>query len=247
MDTKFAQNVDTKKGVRARCCNSGILPEDSAPPPEIGVNSASFESDSAAKLKSFIGMEDYVAPKIILGKVHNFAVDCWCLGVILNKMLYGTTQFRGLNRKETFHRILKKLPVTYVYICQLIQNEKGYRIRSDNGGEFEPKDFIEYYDKFGIKHEFSTPKTTQQNGVVERVVVDHLKQAWNQNGDFGEVQVPKLEYKFHSSSTKSTEARKATKAKRLKQRLKTWSRSQKAQAETKKLVQKSQGSSTQAR
>ncbi|XP_059660052.1 serine/threonine-protein kinase OXI1-like [Cornus florida] len=93
-----------------RCWNSGISPEDSAPLPEIGVDSASFESDSAAKSKSFVGTEDYVAPEIILGKGHDFAVDCWCLGVMLYEMLYGTTPFRGSNRKETFHRILKKSP-----------------------------------------------------------------------------------------------------------------------------------------
>ena len=42
------------------------------------------------------------------------------------------------------------------------------RIRSDHGKEFENSLFENFYKKNGIEHEFSTPKTTQQNGVVER-------------------------------------------------------------------------------
>ncbi|KAL8116542.1 hypothetical protein AgCh_022894 [Apium graveolens] len=40
-------------------------------------------------------------------------------------------------------------------------------IRSDHGGEFE-KDFITFCKSRGITHEFSAPRTPQQNGVVER-------------------------------------------------------------------------------
>ncbi|XP_074346374.1 uncharacterized protein LOC141685153 [Apium graveolens] len=40
-------------------------------------------------------------------------------------------------------------------------------IRSDRGGEFE-KDFITFCKTRGITHEFSAPRTPQQNGVVER-------------------------------------------------------------------------------
>ncbi|KAL8093557.1 hypothetical protein AgCh_035440 [Apium graveolens] len=40
-------------------------------------------------------------------------------------------------------------------------------IHSDHGGEFE-KDFITFCKSRGITHEFSAPRTPQQNGVVER-------------------------------------------------------------------------------
>ena len=40
-------------------------------------------------------------------------------------------------------------------------------IRSDHGGEFE-KDFVTFCKSRGITHEFSAPRTPQQNGVVER-------------------------------------------------------------------------------
>ena len=42
------------------------------------------------------------------------------------------------------------------------------RIRSDHGKEFENSMFKSLCGKNGIKHEFSTLKTSQQNGVVER-------------------------------------------------------------------------------
>ena len=41
-------------------------------------------------------------------------------------------------------------------------------ICSDHGIEFQNSDFSTFCTQHGIKHEFSTPKTPQQNGVVER-------------------------------------------------------------------------------
>ena len=56
-------------------------------------------------------------------------------------------------------------------LCKKLQNEKGIpivKIRSDHGKEFENARFESFCEKNGIKREFSTPKTPQQNGVVER-------------------------------------------------------------------------------
>ncbi|XWS76020.1 hypothetical protein CRYUN_Cryun01aG0141900 [Craigia yunnanensis] len=89
-----------------RYCNSGISPDDSAS--QASVNSEHTESDSVEKSNSFVGTEEYVSPEIISGKGHDFAVDWWSLGIVLHEMLYGTTPFRGSNRKETFYRILTK-------------------------------------------------------------------------------------------------------------------------------------------
>ncbi|KAH9680506.1 Integrase catalytic domain-containing protein [Citrus sinensis] len=52
-----------------------------------------------------------------------------------------------------------------------VQNEKGYSIsciRSDHGGEFENHAFENFCNDFGIAHQFSSPRTPQQNRVVER-------------------------------------------------------------------------------
>jgi hypothetical protein len=51
------------------------------------------------------------------------------------------------------------------------QNEFGLRIkkiRSDNGTEFKNSKIEGFLEDEGIKHEFSSPYTPQQNGVVER-------------------------------------------------------------------------------
>jgi transposase InsO family protein len=41
-------------------------------------------------------------------------------------------------------------------------------IKSDNDSEFRNTNVEEFLDEEGIKHEFSTPYTPQQNGIVER-------------------------------------------------------------------------------
>jgi hypothetical protein len=43
------------------------------------------------------------------------------------------------------------------------------KVRSDHGGEFENEPFETFCEKHGIVHEFSSPRTPQQNGVVERM------------------------------------------------------------------------------
>jgi transposase InsO family protein len=51
------------------------------------------------------------------------------------------------------------------------QNEFRLRIkkiRSDNGTEFKNSQIEGFLEEEGIKHEFSSPYTPQQNGVVER-------------------------------------------------------------------------------
>ncbi|XP_021969813.1 serine/threonine-protein kinase OXI1 isoform X2 [Helianthus annuus] len=88
------------------CCQCHTATnEDSVHPAE----SVSSEP-SCKKTNSFVGTEEYVAPEMIQGNGHDFAVDWWCFGVVLYEMVYGTTPFRGANRKETFYRILCKSP-----------------------------------------------------------------------------------------------------------------------------------------
>jgi transposase InsO family protein len=51
---------------------------------------------------------------------------------------------------------------------QVEQNCQIMRILSDHGREFENSKFEEFCLSYGIKQEFSSPITPQQNGVVER-------------------------------------------------------------------------------
>lgn len=59
---------------------------------------------------SFVGTEEYVSPEVVRGDGHEFAVDWWALGILIYEMLYGTTPFKGKNRKETFRNVLTKPP-----------------------------------------------------------------------------------------------------------------------------------------
>ncbi|KAG9451352.1 hypothetical protein H6P81_011317 [Aristolochia fimbriata] len=64
---------------------------------------------------------------------------------------------------ESFQRLcLKEMMEKGATIWKII------RLRSDHGREFKNKDFADFCDRKGIHHEFSAPKTPQQNGVVER-------------------------------------------------------------------------------
>jgi transposase InsO family protein len=54
---------------------------------------------------------------------------------------------------------------------EMVENEMDSRIkclRSNNGGEFTSKEFMDYYNNHGIKRQFSIIETPQLNGVVER-------------------------------------------------------------------------------
>ncbi|KAL8170183.1 hypothetical protein V2J09_021987 [Rumex salicifolius] len=126
-----------------RCCSSGV----SAASSEASSKSAadSVHSEPVAKSNSFVGTEDYVAPEVVAGKGHDYAVDWWCLGVVLYEMLYGKTPFRGSNRKETFFRIVSKKPdlvgeTTPLrdLIRRLLEKDPGRRIQLEEikGHEF---------------------------------------------------------------------------------------------------------------
>eukprot|EP00253_Pinus_taeda_P003264 PITA_03264 len=54
----------------------------------------------------------------------------------------------------------------------LVGNELDHKIkclRSNRGGEFTEDEFLDFCEENGIRREFSTARTPQQNGVVERM------------------------------------------------------------------------------
>ena len=67
------------------------------------------------------------------------------------------------NKSDTFEHFK-----TFVKRIQNIKDLKIKNIRSDHGGEFENEVFETFCKKKGINHNFSFPRTPQQNGVVER-------------------------------------------------------------------------------
>ena len=69
--------------------------------------------------------------------------------------------------------LLKKNEALDMFIpfCKIVQNENGYSIssiRNDHGKEFENLGFDTFCNENGISHNFSTPRTPQQNGIEER-------------------------------------------------------------------------------
>ncbi|XP_050364313.1 serine/threonine-protein kinase OXI1-like [Argentina anserina] len=116
--SKKLQNKKKHRSLFRSFCNSGISPDDLIVPVETEAETEKSEKSesktesakSSGKSNSFVGTEEYVAPEIISATGHGFEVDWWSLGVLLYEMLYGTTPFRGVNRKETFYRILTKSP-----------------------------------------------------------------------------------------------------------------------------------------
>jgi hypothetical protein len=88
--------------------------------------------------------------------------DLYCLVIVDDYSCYTWTFFLD-DKGKTFY-IFKKFATR-------AQNEFGssmVKIRSDNGSEFHNTRVEEYCDGEGIKHEFSSTYTPQQNGVVER-------------------------------------------------------------------------------
>ena len=54
----------------------------------------------------------------------------------------------------------------------LVENQSDRRIkcfRFDRGGEFTSDEFFDFCEQHGIKRQFSTTRTPQKNGVVERM------------------------------------------------------------------------------
>ncbi|GKB70038.1 retrovirus-related pol polyprotein from transposon TNT 1-94, partial [Tanacetum coccineum] len=69
-----------------------------------------------------------------------------------------------LHSKDETLEIIKK----FIAQAQLNYKAKVCKIRTDNGTEFKNANLKAYYEKLGIMQQFSTARTPQQNGVVER-------------------------------------------------------------------------------
>ncbi|XP_070026120.1 uncharacterized protein [Nicotiana sylvestris] len=67
---------------------------------------------------------------------------------------------------------------TFVKKIQVNMSHNVVSIRSDHGTEFDTAKFDEFCAENGISHNFSAPRTPQQNGVVEKKIV--LLKIWRQ-------------------------------------------------------------------
>jgi len=88
--------------------------------------------------------------------------NLYALVIVDNFSRYTWTLFLAA-KNDTFHAFKR--------LAKMLENEKSSKIvsiRSDHGGEFQNERFEHFYEKHDIKHNFSAPRTPQQNGVVER-------------------------------------------------------------------------------
>ncbi|GJV70040.1 integrase, catalytic region, zinc finger, CCHC-type containing protein [Tanacetum coccineum] len=69
-----------------------------------------------------------------------------------------------LHSKDETPEIIKK----FIAQAQLNYKAKVFKIRTNNGTEFKNATLKAHYEKLGIMQQFSTARTPQQNGVVER-------------------------------------------------------------------------------
>ena len=67
------------------------------------------------------------------------------------------------SKDETFEKF-----VTFIKKVEKRVGHSLISLRSDHGTEFENSSFIDYCNEHGVEHNFSAPRTPQQNGVVER-------------------------------------------------------------------------------
>ena len=86
----------------------------------------------------------------------------YCFVIVDDYSRYTWVQFLA-HKSHTFS--------VFEVFCKMVENEKKtsiLKIRSDHGGEFENSLFDYFCALNGYFHNFSAPRTPQQNGVVER-------------------------------------------------------------------------------
>jgi transposase InsO family protein len=105
---------------------------------------------------------------------------------IVHTNLFGPTTTKGLKGEKYFMLLVDNYTTMTAIVFlknksksfenfkiyeEMVENEMDSKIkclRSDNGGEFTSKEFMDYCNSHGIKRQFFVARTPQQNGVVER-------------------------------------------------------------------------------
>lgn len=93
--------------------------------------------------------------------LHQALEKNYCFVVVDDFPRYTWTLFLK-NKNDTFE--------SFVNLARKFQNQRGLNIvaiRSDHGNEFENRSFQSYCEDHRISHNFSSPRTPQQNGVLE--------------------------------------------------------------------------------
>jgi transposase InsO family protein len=100
----------------------------------------------------------------LFGPITYISIGCNKYGVIIVDDYSCFTRVFFLQDKSVIQEVLKKS-------LKREQNKfdaKVKKIRSNNGTKFKNTQVEDFLDEDGIKHEFSSPYTPQQNGVIKR-------------------------------------------------------------------------------
>jgi hypothetical protein len=126
---------------------------------------------------------------------------------IVHTNLCGPTRMKGLNDEQYFVLLvddytrmtavffLRKKSEAFEYFKiykEMVETDMDLKIkclRSENGGEFTSKEFMDFYGEHGIKIQFSSVRTPQQNGVVERknIIVQERARTMLKYSKLGEI------------------------------------------------------------
>jgi hypothetical protein len=93
---------------------------------------------------------------------ESFGGNKYFVSFIDDKSRYTAVYF--LNHKSEVLTAFK----TYKLLVEKQTGKLIKRLRSDNGGEYTSKEFKAFIANNGISHEFTIPRTPEQNGVAER-------------------------------------------------------------------------------
>lgn len=94
------------------------------------------KDEKLPQTRSIVGTPDYIAPEILEGKEHSFAVDWWSLGVVLYEFLTGEPPFHDVSKEKIYQNIKE---------C----NYKPIDIRNEDEDEEDEEDEDEIPEKEG--------------------------------------------------------------------------------------------------
>mmetsp|Transcript_9001 Transcript_9001/g.23573 ORF Transcript_9001/g.23573 Transcript_9001/m.23573 type:complete len:557 (-) Transcript_9001:772-2442(-) len=94
-----------------------------------------LELEKFSRCRSFCGSQEYVSPQIVRDECYGFGVDVWAFGVLMFRVLTGSTPFyrKGLTRGELFRRIELEEPQPPSFLSEAAQDLLKLLLAKDEG------------------------------------------------------------------------------------------------------------------